>query len=460
MKLLSRYYITIGLYSLFVLDSCKKQDNFLSAKPDQSLLIATTLADYQLLLNNENVLNFGDPGLSTICADDDFYVLNSDWASATAPERNGYIWAQSFYENDAVYQDWINPYSQVYYCNNILEGLSKLQPTASNQSQFNQIKGSTLFYRSYAFYNLVQTFAMPYDSATANSDPGICLRLATDFQNKSTRATVQQCYDQILQDLQMALNLLPSTATYKTQPSKWAANALFARIYLAIRNYSKAYLYANACLSQSGILTDYNTLGLSTFNISNSFLEEEIFHTSMNTYSLATRTRAFIDSSLYNSYDPNDLRKTLYFFMSSTSMPQFRGSYDYAGNKFSGIATDEIYLIRAECNARNGNTIGAMDDLNTLLIKRWKNNGTWIPFAATDANDALKKILSERRKELVLRGLRWSDLRRLNKETAFKKTLTRIINGTTHTLAPNDIKYAVPIPLSEIQLNGIPQNPR
>jgi hypothetical protein len=101
MKALPKYYITIGFTCLFILNSCKKQDNFLSAKPDQSLLIATTLADYQLLLNNESVLNSGDPGLGTICADDDFYVMNSDWASALAPERNGYIWSQNFYENDA-----------------------------------------------------------------------------------------------------------------------------------------------------------------------------------------------------------------------------------------------------------------------------------------------------------------------------------------------------------------------
>ena len=460
MKFISKYSFTASLTLLFFLNSCNKEDDFLNIKPDQSLLIATKLADYQLLLNNESVLNFGDPGLGTICGDDDFYVLSTVWASATAPERNGYIWAKDFYENDAFYQDWINPYNQVYYCNNILEGLSQLQPTPENQAQFNQIKGSALFFRSYAFYNLVQTFAMPYDSLTANSEPGICLRLNSDFNNSSTRATLKQCYDQILQDLHLALDLLPSTPTYKTQPSQWAANALFARIYLAMRNYSKAYLYANACLSQSGVLTDYNNLNLTTFNISNMFLEEEIFHTSMNTYSLATRTRAIIDSNLYNSYDQNDLRKMLFFFTSSSGMPLFRGSYDYAGNKFSGLATDEIYLIRAECNARNGNAVSAMDDLNTLLIKRWKNNGTWTPYTAIGANDALAKVLTERRKELLLRGLRWTDLKRLNKEDAFKKTLTRIINGVTYTLAPNDIKYAVPIPLSEIQLNGIQQNPR
>src|SRR5688572_120581 len=360
-----KYFATVNIGCILILSSCKKQDDFLNAKPDQALIIASSLADYQLLINNEAVLNSGDPGLGTITADDDFYVYNADWAAATAPERNGYIWAQNFYENDPFYQDWNNPYNQVYYCNNILEGLSKLQPSTANLSQYNQIKGSALFYRSYVFYNLVQTFAMPYDSSTAITDPGICIRLTTDFNIKSTRASIRECYNQILQDLQTALDLLPATATHKTQPSKWAANALFARIFLAMRKYSKAFMYANACLSQNNVLTDYNTLNLTTFNISNTFLEEDIFHTSMNGYSLTTRSRAIIDSNLYNSYDQNDLRKTLFFFFPASGTPHFRGSYDYNGNKFSGLATDEIYLIRAECNARAGNTVAALADLNT-----------------------------------------------------------------------------------------------
>jgi len=300
---------------------------------------------------------------------------------------------------------------------------------------------------------------MPYDPSTSRTDPGICLRLSPDFNIGTNRATVQQCYDQILEDLQTALDLLPSTSSYKTQPSKWAANALFARIYLAMRNYSKAFSYADACLLQNGVLTDYNTLNLSSFNISNTLLDEDIFHTSLVGYYLLGRTRAIIDSTLYNSYNQNDLRKTLFFFPTNGSF-RFRGSYDYNNNKFSGLATDEIYLIRAECNARAGNVVAAMNDLNTLLIKRWSNNGSWVPFTATDADDALRKILIERRKELIFRGLRWTDLRRFNKEDAFKKTLTRIINGITYTLTPNNIKYAVPIPPTEVQLSGISQNPR
>jgi hypothetical protein len=100
-----------------------------------------------------------------------------------------------------------------------------------------------------------------------------------------------------------------------------------------------------------------------------------------------------------------------------------------------------------------------MADLNALLIKRWKT-GTFIPFTATNADDALAKILDERRKELVLRGTRWMDLRRLNKDSRFAKTVLRKLYGITYLLPPNDNRYTFYIPQSVIDISGIQQNQR
>ena len=79
---------------------------------------------------------------------------------------------------------------------------------------------------------------------------------------------------------------------------------------------------------------------------------------------------------------------------------------------------------------------------------------------ASGTDDALKKILTERRKELLLRGIRWTDLRRLNYDSQFATTLTRVVNTQIITLMPNDNRYVYPIPNDEILYSGVTQNPR
>lgn len=126
---------------------------------------------------------------------------------------------------------------------------------------------------------------------------------------------------------------------------------------------------------------------------------------------------------------------------------------------FSGLATDEMYLIRAESYARTGKVSEAISDLNILLQNRYKT-GTFTPYSTSlSEKQALDTILSERRKELPFRGLRWADIRRLNKEGA-NITLTRRLNGQIHTLPPNDLRYVLPIPPDVLRLSNIENNPR
>ncbi len=92
-----------------------------------------------------------------------------------------------------------------------------------------------------------------------------------------------------------------------------------------------------------------------------------------------------------------------------------------------------------------------MNDLNALLQKRFKT-GFFVPLIAANSTEALNKILDERRKELIFRGTRWTDLRRLNKGGA-NITITRTLNGQTYTLAPNSLKYTYLIPTEVIGFN-------
>jgi hypothetical protein len=68
-----------------------------------------------------------------------------------------------------------------------------------------------------------------------------------------------------------------------------------------------------------------------------------------------------------------------------------------------------------------------------------------------DKREILKFILQERKKELYMRGLRWDDLRRLNKESENAITLIRKIDDESFILEPKDPRWVWPIPINEIK---------
>jgi hypothetical protein len=169
-----------------------------------------------------------------------------------------------------------------------------------------------------------------------------------------------------------------------------------------------------------------------------------------------------VDTDLIASYAPNDLRLSVYYRREGQPISDtftLKGSYSGTIFPFSGLATDEMYLIRAECRARDGNAAGSLADLDSLLSHRWVP-GTFVPYANSfTAVQALDTVLAERRKELAFRGIRWSDLRRLNQEGQ-GITLYRMINGQGYSLPPGSNGYTLPIPPDVILFSGIAQNPR
>jgi hypothetical protein len=450
-------FLTLGLLSLLG-SACNKTD-FLSSKPQQNLEVPSSLSDFQAILDNNYYMNgnntYGAPTLGFIACDDYYFTDANYLGSLNQWVRNVYTWAGSPYPGLDII-DWDYPYRTVFYANVVLDGIPKITPAANEVSTWNNIKGSALFYRAFMFFELAETFAPVFDSASAATDLGIPLRLSADVNEKLVRASVKDTYSQILNDLTEAKKLLPTVPIYKSRPSRVAVNGLLARVYLNMRNYSLALQYADSCLQEYHQLLNYNELNASaTYPISqyNSevIFDEEFF---TNNYSVEK-----VDTVLYNSYDTNDLRKLIFFKKPSTGGIRFYGSYTGNTPKFSGISTDEMYLIRAECYARIGNTVSAMTDLDTLLQNRWKT-GTFIPLQPGTSQNVLELVLQERRKELLYRNLRWQDVRRLNKEGA-NITLQRIANGQIYVLPPNDLRYIFPIPDNVLSLNpAIIQNPR
>lgn len=452
-QLISRSGWRIPLFFLLILFiSCSK---YLDKKPVKSLAVPDRLSDLQALLDNHRVINEVSPPLLDLVADD-YYVSTNYWQTYTLEFQNlNYIWDPTVTQ----FNSWAQPYKgPVYFSNVVLDQLPDITITGKEQATYNSIRGAALFHRAFAFHQIAQLYCRPY-SSTATTDPGIVLRTTSAIGNDSKRATVQETYGQVVKDLKEAAQFLPLQSLYPTRPTKVAAWGALARTYLSMRDYGNAGTYADSCLQKFDSLIDYNSLIPVGNPPIKRFNKETIFYN--HPLSSGMFRRANIDTSLYQSYTTDDLRKEVFFKTNPDGTFSFQGSYDgtfLPRASFDGIAIDEVYLIRAECFARNGNTTAAMRDLNTLLETRWRTN-MFTRFTASDAADALRIILRERRKELLFRGLRWSDLRRFNEE-GHNITLTRIINNKTYQLPPNDPRWVMLIPLEVIRLSGIPQNPR
>ncbi|WP_342327691.1 RagB/SusD family nutrient uptake outer membrane protein [Pedobacter sp. FW305-3-2-15-E-R2A2] len=452
----------IGLLMLALVSlnmGCKK---FLDEKSNQKLAIPKSLEDFQALLDNTPNTNESGPSEGEISSDD-YYLTDVDWAKlGRETDKNMYIWGNEILFSDKAQSGWTLGYRTVYYCNTVLYGLQKIDPVFEQQQQFNDIKGQASLIRANAFLDMAIIWCKTYDKISSSTDLGLPLHLTPDFNVKLKRANLEQTYQQIIDDLKTSLNLLPNIPISKWRSSRAASYGLLARTYLSMRDYENAYLNADSCLQLYSDLMDYSTLNSSSNTPIAMNNVEVIFNRTMEPTNPISVLTAKISDDLYRSYADNDLRKIVFYRLRPDGTFRFKGSYRQGSLLFSGISTNEIYLIRAECLARNGHIEKAMADLNQLLVTRWKKQDgltTFITLKTNSKTEALSLILEHRRKELVMRGIRWMDIKRLNKEGA-NILLKRTINGQTYQLPANDHRFALPLPEETIRLSGIQQNPR
>lgn len=459
----NRLYVFIAALTTGVvfqgLTGCAK---FLDAKPTNEVVVPQTIADLQALLDDAAlVMNETATPASGEAASDNYFVPEDYYKTLSSRRQAFYKWQRYdyFYEND-----WSNAYAPVYNANYCLELLQKQERNTANAARWDNVYGSALFFRSYYFQQLSWVYAKAYDEATATTDLGIALRLTYDYNDPSRRASVAECYRQIVDDTRKALLYLPDYPEHVFRPSRVAAYALLARTFLSMRRYDSAYKYADRCLDMKNELIDLNgDPDLGTFTTTypfKKFNKETIFYTEMangDVYGLVLPTRSKVDTVLYDSYNASDLRKKAYFIKSGDYY-RFRGSYSKVNTPFTGLATDEMYLIRAECSARRGaaGLQRALTDLNTLLAKRYEKS-TFTEVTVSSADAALDLILEERRKELIWRGIRWSDIKRLNKEGR-DIVLEKVVEGQGYSLEPNSSYYALPLPTDIINITGMQQN--
>jgi hypothetical protein len=448
------YYYVISAMMICSITACKK---YLDAKPDTKLNTLNTLQNLQSLLDDNIRLNF-QWGYAAEVSANDYYVTDIDLAAITNNgDRRMYTW-----EANNVFQSsdngWYYAYLPVYYGNSILESLPDIIRDNTNSGTYDNIKGQAYFFKGAAMLHASFVWCQGYEESTAKQQLGLPIRTSTNFNVISVRANLADTYQQIITDLKQAAVLLNVNQVHTMRPSKAAAFAMLSRAYLSMNKYTEAALYADSVLQLNNQLLDYNTLNAAAENPFPEYKEEILTYLSMPAPVILSQSVAKISNELYARYATGDLRKTVFFKSTGNNSWSFKGNYSGNTNLFCGPAVDEMYLNRAEGYARAGKLTDALNDLNQLMVKRWNKAIAYIPYQSNQQETVINWILEERRKELLMRGLRWVDIKRLNHIGA-NISLTRNMNGNSKVLKPNDLRFALPIPEDVIRLSGMEQNP-
>lgn len=475
--------IILSALCLFLMPSCKK---YLDIKP-KGIQIPEFYDDYVKLLNHKSMMNADNP-YTVFISDDillgDLSVQFGQYDQAQENQRNLYSFAPgAIFSAGADDFLWQNAYKRIYTFNVVINNV--LACTDGTVKEKEALAAEAKVGRAFEYLLLVNTYARDYNATTASSDLGVPLILSEDINKEYVRNSIQEVYAQILKDLNEALPHLSNTTPHRFKPSKQVGNAFMAKMYLYMKDYENARVYAEKALQDNSKLTDMtlysiNPAGNGSGRIYDAVTTLVYPEAKDNVESIYARYGEGLNALSRNIYASTDLldtynrdlatgakdqRRTLFF--SDNSFKLYAQTFIFPGKSMwvpylmfnSGFNTSELFLIAAEGYARKGDATKALSLLDQLRNKRILNNKN-LPLV--DAKAALKTVLDERRREFAFNGsMRLIDLKRLNREEDLKKDIVHTAGTQTWSLKANDPKYILPVPPKVIAVNpSIPQYKR
>ncbi|MCX3265022.1 RagB/SusD family nutrient uptake outer membrane protein [Pedobacter agri] len=363
-------------------------------------------------------------------------------------------------------------YNQTYSYINRWNTVISLVDGSKGEDNIKQLaKAEAKIYRAFDHFMLVNVYAKAYDPATAATDGGICIMDKYDLEAKPIKSTVAQVYDFIQKDIEDALPYLQKVTVDPYHPSLAFAYGLKAKIHLFKHEFSLAKEAAQKSLSYNNTIYDlvaYSKLGgPSTLPVLAGENQEVLSFMYMTGYTeMSFAYTCILSPELVKLFGANDARFNLFMNTTSTSLLDPGAGTAYFSVNYTkffyptvGMKTTEVYLMLAECYAREGSLSEAMGIINQLRAKRILSGITTLPVPGT-IKGTMNIIIEERRKELLLGFHRFFDLKRLNNEPDYAKTVTHtfpIVNKTvpqvTYSLSPNSRLYIIPFPSGAMKLN-------
>lgn len=410
--------LTLGIFS------CRK---FVQVGPPVTLLVTSSV------FNNSTTATAALTTIYTQMANNGESFLMSQYSGLLSDEFKSYstnsvnlqLYTNAMTATNTIGR-WTTFYNYIYEANAVIAALQNKNNISPLIGQ--QLIGESKFIRAFWHFYLVNCYG------------DVPLVTTTDYtvNGNISRTPKAAVYQQIVADLMDAFHSLNSDyvdgtdtviTTERVRPTKWAAAALLARVYLYTNKYDSAEIFSNMLINNNVYKLCANLSGpdnsvflvnsteaiwqLSTPLPAGRNTSDATFFILKAAPGTGSGNSAAISPQLMNSFEVGDKRMTNWIGKTTTT-PSYAYPFKYHANVASPITEyvmvlrlAEQYLIRAEARAQQGETSGAIADLDSIRVRA----GLGIYTGGTDKASLLQAILHERQVELFTEwGHRWFDL--------------------------------------------------
>ncbi len=382
---------------------------------------------------------------------------------------------------------WRGYYKGIYRANLCIENIPNIE---MNEALRDRLVAENKFLRAYFYLNLVRWFG---------GVPLILQPLEREEYNTQTRATVDQVYAQIEQDLKDALEVLPEKNQYQAldlgRATKGAARGMLARMYLSRGDWANASLYAKQVIesNQYALYSNYGKI----FTREGEHSSESLFEVGTASFTTGGGGSQYNEvqgvrgtpnlgwgfnrpsDNLVSSYEPGDPRRDATVLYVGEVLPDGSavvednpqilnerynqkawflqpeaGGNGNGGGNIRILRYADVLLMYAEAQNELGNAAEALIYLNQVRARaRGLNPNLLRDVTVTDQTQLRERIWRERRSELAMEQIRLFDLQRQGRAATVLQAL-----GKSYATGKNEL---FPIPQTEIDLSGgnLTQNP-
>ena len=446
-------------------------------QPTKTTVQYAVSSSYELLSSTLNIIGeWGwDDGtvtrndfiLQDIASDDMQKKWNPDGDQAWMDEFNNFSFIAS---NGGFNGQWAYNYEGISRVNTAIDYLTNEEMMTKlnfDAAEKNRLLGESYFLRAFYYFDLVTNFG----GVPLLIKP---LQSFSEAYEIAVRATADEVWQQINEDLSSARNLLPdekySHPTEKWRVSKGAVIAMQAKTALFNENWQEVITHVNSL--EATHYYDLNENYFDSFNVEKEFVEEEVIfcydHQPAQIPRRGNGLCALVgwgfvapESSFIEAFEENDPRLFYTVDMEmknvnkilGTLNGEYKGDDDAPGNKIY-IRYADVLLWKAEALLNSDNPGEAIAIINRIRARARNSitaDGT-LPPAGTlpdrDIQETNTSVIAgwlqhERRVELGFESHRFRDLKRWG-----------IAGEVLGSRGFQQIHYIYPIPQREIDKSG------